>query len=388
MTNFDDPKYNVYSSNYGIETLNDDIFKKGGTETITTGDGVYEKMYFDKRTKTYKPLPLQEVTIRPDNAPDRNPNSAASIRESYRNIILGLRNQGYNNWADAVEHVNQHGGGVGNAVAWYQGSVARHNDLLKAQRHANTVSEKKEYQPLAKGLALLMLGAGAGGALMTGGGLAGGTTVGGSAVGGTTAGGTASYFGTSLLPGFESSIVMGPGGSAMLTPAATTLGLESLVLPAGGITALALDHQYRRNDTPSGNQQRGYQRGRNRRQNKQQNINNDVESRLSELERKMSQPQNNNNNDPWWWEHRGKLLFGLGAGATWWLMNKQNQQPSDSVEQKKQEQIINSDLDSIENIELIRTIDPTGSVNNLNNDEDDLESIILFNPNDTLSKGW
>jgi hypothetical protein len=119
MNRFDDPKYNVYSTNYGIETLNDDIFEKGGTETITTGDGVYEKMYFDKKTKTYKPLSLPEVTVRPNDAPKRNQSSAANVRENYRNIILGLRNQGYNNWADAVEHINQHGGGVGNAVAWY-----------------------------------------------------------------------------------------------------------------------------------------------------------------------------------------------------------------------------------------------------------------------------
>lgn len=172
MNKFDDPKYNVYSTNYGIETLDDDIFKKGGTKIITTGDGIFEKMYFDKRTQTYKPLPLQEVTVRPKDAPERSPHDINTIREAYRNIMLGLRNEGYNNWADAVEHVNQHGGGIGNAVAWYQGSVARHNDLLKAQQHANTVSEKKEYQPLAKALALLMLGAGAGGAAMTGGSLA------------------------------------------------------------------------------------------------------------------------------------------------------------------------------------------------------------------------
>lgn len=171
MNKFDDPKYNVYSTNYGIETLDDDIFKKGGTKTITTGDGIFEKMYFDKRTQTYKPLPLQEVTVRPKDAPERSPHDINTIREAYRNIMLGLRNEGYNNWADAVEHVNQYGGGIGNAVAWYQGSVARRNDLLKAQQHANTVSEKKEYQPLAKSLAFLMLGAGAGGALMTGGGL-------------------------------------------------------------------------------------------------------------------------------------------------------------------------------------------------------------------------
>lgn len=144
MKNSHNPKYNIYSANYGIETLNDDIFEKGGTETITTGDGVYEKMYFNKKTKTYKPLPLSEVTIRPDDAPDRNPSSAASVRESYRNIILGLRNQGYNNWADAVEHVNQYGGGVGNAVAWYQGSVARYNDLLNAQQHANIVRKSRD----------------------------------------------------------------------------------------------------------------------------------------------------------------------------------------------------------------------------------------------------
>ena len=119
MKNSHKPKYNVYSANYGIEALDDDIFKKGGTETITTGDGVYEKMYFDKRTQTYKPLPLQEVTVRPDEAPERSPHDINTIREAYRNIMLGLRNEGYNNWADAVEHVNQYGGGVGNAVAWY-----------------------------------------------------------------------------------------------------------------------------------------------------------------------------------------------------------------------------------------------------------------------------
>lgn len=244
MNKFDDPKYNVYSTNYGIETLDDDIFKKGGTETITTGDGVFEKMYFDKRTKTYKPLPLQEVTVRPNDAPERSPHDINNIREAYKNIILGLRNEGYNNWADAVEHVNQYGGGVGNAVAWYQASLARHEDLLKAQRHANIVSEKKEYQPLAEALAFLMLGAGVGGAAMTGAGAGLGSTA--AATGGTTAtgagvGSTLGFTAAPILANTSAGTIGLPqiaiGLKEAMPAILTTIGLAQLASRSSGSSA-------------------------------------------------------------------------------------------------------------------------------------------------------
>jgi hypothetical protein len=94
--------YNLNSANYGIETLDDDIFKKGGTYMLSSEDGFYHNRYFDKRTNTYKTLPLPEVTIRPDNSSDIN--SKDKIRDAYTNVILNLRNSGYNNWADEVEN--------------------------------------------------------------------------------------------------------------------------------------------------------------------------------------------------------------------------------------------------------------------------------------------
>lgn len=130
--------YNLNSANYGIETLDDDIFKKGGTYMLSSEDGFYHNRYFDKRTNTYKTLPLPEVTIRPDNSSDTN--SKDKIRDAYTNVILNLRNSGYNNWADEVENQNLKGG-VGNALAWYQGSLARYNELQRAEQNANAVRE-------------------------------------------------------------------------------------------------------------------------------------------------------------------------------------------------------------------------------------------------------
>lgn len=396
MNKFDDPKYNVYSSNYGIETLNDDIFKKGRTETITTGDGAYEKMYFDKRTKTYKPLPLPGVTIYSDGASDRNPNSAASIKENYKNIILELRNQGYNNWADAVEYINQHGGGIGNAIAWYQGSVARHNDLLKAQQHANTVSEKAPYKPLAKAIGLGLLGTGIGGALMTGGGLAtGGSAISGISAGEGAGGGTVSLFGSNALPGYG----MGSAGQAVLIPR-TTLDIENLLLPLG-ITTLTANGYFNAANS-----------AKNKRRYKQQTTNNDIEDRLSQIEQQLQ----NNNNEPWWWKNRGKIGFGLGAATTWWLTDKSHQQETDSIEQKQQEEIIDTDLEGINDLTFSRTVKDTidsvkssidtllttgkksNSSNNYNSNNKKLnkssnskvnnKSNIFFAPGDTLSNGW